>query len=84
MYILFRSFYGHGKRVAEICCTSIVYATDKKHTKVEFPEARIYEEMLNILLYENKNGPDMDIMMATSSRGTVSGMAHKSEVSDDI
>jgi hypothetical protein len=27
-------FYGHGKKVAEVCCTSIVYATDKKHTKV--------------------------------------------------
>lgn len=30
------SFYGHGKKVAEVCCTSIVYATDKKHTKVIF------------------------------------------------
>lgn len=29
------SFYGHGKKVAEVCCTSIVYATDKKHTKVK-------------------------------------------------
>lgn len=28
------TFYGHGKKVAEFCCTSIVYATDKKHTKV--------------------------------------------------
>ena len=32
--------------------TSIVYATEKKQTKVEFPEARIYEETLNVLLYE--------------------------------
>lgn len=63
------SFYGHGKKIGEVCCTSIVYATDKKHTKVsgafpflfftyrlpfqvEFPEARIYEEAMNILLYE--------------------------------
>jgi len=46
------TFYGHGRKVAEICCTSIVYATEKKQTKVEFPEARIYEEALNILLYE--------------------------------
>lgn len=62
------SFYGNGKKDAEICCTSIVYATDKKHTKVEFPEARIYEEMLNILLYENnKNNTEMDIMFATTS-----------------
>ena len=29
------SFFGHGKKVAEVCCTSIVYATDKKHTKVK-------------------------------------------------
>lgn len=28
------TFYGHEKKVAEVCCTSIVYATDKKHTKV--------------------------------------------------
>lgn len=28
------TFYGHGKKVAEICCTSIVYTTDRKHTKV--------------------------------------------------
>jgi len=46
------SFYGHQRKVAEICCTSIVYATEKKQTKVEFPEARIYEECLNILLFE--------------------------------
>lgn len=28
------TFYGHGRKVAEVCCHSIVYATDKKHTKV--------------------------------------------------
>ncbi|KAG5831997.1 hypothetical protein ANANG_G00286450 [Anguilla anguilla] len=36
-------------------CTSIV-ATEKKQTKVEFPEARIFEETLNILIYENGRG----------------------------
>ncbi|KAF6203551.1 hypothetical protein GE061_001883 [Apolygus lucorum] len=72
------SFYGHGKKVAEVCCTSIVYATDKKHTKVEFPEARIYEEALNILLYENRNGPDQELMKATSPRGVMT-----SHLSDD-
>lgn len=46
------SFYGKQRKVAEICCTSIVYATEKKQTKVEFPETRIYEETLHILLYE--------------------------------
>lgn len=33
------TFYGPGgavKKVAEVCCTSIVYATDKKHTKVYY------------------------------------------------
>ncbi|XP_014245541.1 BTB/POZ domain-containing adapter for CUL3-mediated RhoA degradation protein 3-like [Cimex lectularius] len=68
-------FYGHGKKVAEVCCTSILYATDKKHTKVEFPEARIYEETLNILLYENRIGPDQELMQATSSRGAVTGIS---------
>ena len=34
------SFYGHGKRIAEVCCTAIVYSPDRKNTKVEFPEAR--------------------------------------------
>jgi BTB/POZ domain-containing adapter for CUL3-mediated RhoA degradation protein len=62
------SFYGNGKRVAEVCCTSIVYATDKKHTKVEFPEARIFEETLNILLYEDRNAPDQELMKATSCK----------------
>jgi len=27
-------FYGNAKKFAEVCCTSIVYATDRKHTKV--------------------------------------------------
>merc|ERR1719348_1931033 len=72
------SFYGHGKKIAEVCCTAIVYATDRKNTKVEFPEARIYEETLNCLLYENRTGPDQDLMQATSARG-----AGTSYVSDD-
>ncbi|KAJ8967534.1 hypothetical protein NQ314_002849 [Rhamnusium bicolor] len=59
----------------KVCCTSIVYATDKKHTKVECPEARIYEETLNILLYESRNAPDQELMQATSTRGAVSGMS---------
>ncbi len=45
-----------------------MYATDRKNTKVEFPEARIYEETLNCLLYENRNGPDQELMQATSTR----------------
>lgn len=71
------SFYGSGRRVAEVCCTSIVYATDKKHTKVEFPEARIYEETLQVLLYEDRNAPDQELLQATSSirGGTVTGIS---------
>ncbi|CAI4231231.1 unnamed protein product [Auanema sp. JU1783] len=47
-------FYGKGKRRAEVCCTSIVYATDKKQTKVEFPDSRIYDEAMSILRYEDR------------------------------
>lgn len=61
------SFYGHANKIAEICCTSIVYATDRKQTKVEFPEARIYEETLLTLLYENGHVPDQVLLKATSS-----------------
>lgn len=31
------SFYGQGRKIAEVCCTSIVYATEKKQTKVYIP-----------------------------------------------
>uniref|UniRef100_A0A670Z975 BTB domain-containing protein n=1 Tax=Pseudonaja textilis TaxID=8673 RepID=A0A670Z975_PSETE len=30
------SFYGQGRKIAEVCCTSIVYATEKKQTKVRY------------------------------------------------
>ncbi|XP_014879464.1 BTB/POZ domain-containing adapter for CUL3-mediated RhoA degradation protein 2 isoform X2 [Poecilia latipinna] len=59
------SFYGQGRKLAEVCCTSIVYATEKKQTKVEFPEARIYEETLNTLLYETLPLPDNSLLEAT-------------------
>lgn len=39
------TFYGPGgdvKKVAEVCCTSIVYATDKKHTKVCYTLSRFF------------------------------------------
>merc|ERR1719187_2343750 len=75
------SFYGHAKRIAEVCCTAIVYATDRKNTKVEFPEARIYEETLNCLLYENRNGPDQELMQATSLRVPVA--SYTSDDEDD-
>ena len=35
---------------------------------MEFPEARIYEEALNILLYENRDSrPDQELLQATKS-----------------
>jgi BTB/POZ domain-containing adapter for CUL3-mediated RhoA degradation protein len=49
--------------------------------QVEFPDARIYEETLNILLYENRTGPDQELMQATSTRVVVAGMS--SYASDD-
>ena len=42
------SFYGHGKVIAEVCFMAIEYATDKKNTKAEFPEAR-----MSVLLEQN-------------------------------
>ena len=63
------SYYGHGKKVAEVCCTSIVYAADRKHTMVDFPEARILEETLNALLYEQS--VDTELLQATRSRQRV-------------
>ncbi|XP_015787118.1 BTB/POZ domain-containing adapter for CUL3-mediated RhoA degradation protein 3 [Tetranychus urticae] len=77
------SFFGHGKKVAEVCCHSILYAPDRKHTKVEFPEARIYEETLNVLMYENLSVPDMELMQATSSRGAVS-MNYTSDDEEEV
>lgn len=83
------SFYQpfNGKKVGEVCCTSIVYATDKKHTKVEYPEARIYEETLNIILYEDKPAPDQDIVSVTARvsamMSTAAGGAASSYTSDE-
>jgi BTB/POZ domain-containing adapter for CUL3-mediated RhoA degradation protein len=67
------TYYGNGKKVAEICCTSIVYATERKHTKVEFPEARIYEETLNVLLYEKvgNSQPDAELLRALGTTHVV-------------
>jgi len=64
------SFYGNGKKLTEVCCTSIVYATERKQTKVEFPEARIYEDTLNILLFEGRAelaALDHELFKATSA-----------------
>uniref|UniRef100_A0A1I8AF14 BTB domain-containing protein n=1 Tax=Steinernema glaseri TaxID=37863 RepID=A0A1I8AF14_9BILA len=50
------TFYESGVNKAEISCCSIVYAPEKKTIKVEFPEARIYEEAMHaVVLYERNN-----------------------------
>ncbi|KAA0705887.1 BTB/POZ domain-containing adapter for CUL3-mediated [Triplophysa tibetana] len=73
------SFYGEGRKIAEVCCTSIVYATEKKQTKVEFPEARIFEETLNILIYENGRGSGPGSMALLESGGVSSGVGQSEE-----
>lgn len=80
------SFYGQGRKIAEVCCTSIVYATEKKQTKVEFPEARIYEETLNILLYEAQDGrgPDNALLEATGGAAGRSQRPDEDEERDRI
>jgi len=47
-----RFFYGTGRLLSEVCCTAMVYSADKKQTKIEFPEARLWEENMNVLLHE--------------------------------
>ena len=49
---------------------------------MEFPEARIYEETLNCLLYENRIGPDQELMQATSLRAPP-GPSYTSDDEDD-
>ena len=76
------SFYGNGQKMAEVCCTSIVYATERKQNKVEFFEARIYEETLNVLLYENRNAPVDEIIRATTPR-FASAAINDDDIDDD-
>ncbi len=74
------AFYGRGKKIAEVCCESIVYATDRKHTKIEFPEAKILDETLNIMLYENRS-EDMPPVVQDGGRspGTPEGRLSEEE-----
>lgn len=44
------SFYGQGRKIAEVCCTSIVYATEKKQTKVRAPRGRLRVASLRYIL----------------------------------
>lgn len=55
-------FHGNGKKLSEVCCTSIVYTTEKKQTKVEFPDSKILEEIfVNAVLFESKETDNSSI-----------------------
>lgn len=43
----------------------MVYSSDKKQTKIEFPEARLWEENMNVLLHER--GCEKPAAQATDS-----------------
>lgn len=46
------SFYGQGRKIAEVCCTSIVYATEKKQTKVRASSGRFWVGSLAFVLVQ--------------------------------
>ena len=43
-------FYDNGKKSAAINCATIIYAMEKKQLRIEFPESRILENILNIMM----------------------------------
>ncbi|XP_063729294.1 BTB/POZ domain-containing adapter for CUL3-mediated RhoA degradation protein 2-like isoform X2 [Symsagittifera roscoffensis] len=44
------TFYNKlGQKRAEVCCSSIVYSTEKKNIKIEFPEAKVQEELIFLI-----------------------------------
>lgn len=62
-------FHGSGKKLAEVCCTSIVYTTEKKQTKVEFPDSKILEEIfVNAVLFESKETQNNNNLDAVSNQ----------------
>jgi len=74
------AFYGHAKKIAEVCCESIVYATDRKHTKIEFPEAKILDETLNIMLYEKRSEEPPVATRFRRPPGTPDGVLSEDEI----
>lgn len=44
------SFYGNGQKMAEVCCTSIVYATERKQNKVQRKNSIIFRKFIHIFL----------------------------------
>lgn len=66
----------------EARCLQQVRAAFSLGGQVEFPEARIYEETLNILLYESQDGrgPDNALLEAT---GGAAGRSHHLEEDEE-
>ncbi|KAG9333287.1 hypothetical protein JZ751_012874 [Albula glossodonta] len=63
----------------EICCWSF-YGEGRKIAEVEFPEARIFEETLNILIYENGRGSGPGgVALLESGVGSSSGAGQSEE-----
>uniref|UniRef100_A0A3Q1HWY0 BTB domain-containing protein n=1 Tax=Anabas testudineus TaxID=64144 RepID=A0A3Q1HWY0_ANATE len=66
----------------EICCWSFYGQGAKEADKgkyVEFPEARIYEETLNILLYESHDGRGPDNALLEATGGAAGRSSHLDE-----
>lgn len=58
---------GGGREAGWNCCSNFQsFIIFFFFFQVEFPEARIYEETLNILLYETPRVPDNSLLEATS------------------
>ena len=76
-------FHGAGKKLAEVCCTSIVYTTEKKQTKVEFPDSKILEEIfVNAVLFETKD-ESSDASNQTLNAANLSTLATPEEENTD-
>eukprot|EP00730_Choanoeca_flexa_P016561 TRINITY_DN7855_c0_g1_i3.p1 TRINITY_DN7855_c0_g1~~TRINITY_DN7855_c0_g1_i3.p1 ORF type:complete len:269 (+),score=56.30 TRINITY_DN7855_c0_g1_i3:833-1639(+) len=45
-------FYGHGELLSEVSCVSMVYTSSHTQTRIEFPQGKIYEQAMNLMLYE--------------------------------
>ncbi|XP_076364216.1 BTB/POZ domain-containing adapter for CUL3-mediated RhoA degradation protein 3-like [Tachypleus tridentatus] len=76
------SFYEHGGKIAgQLCCTSVVYANGKKHTKVTFDQSRIYTEVCVLLLRENPT--DQEVCQATGFKAPTVSTIVTSEEEDE-
>ncbi|KAG8520536.1 Ankyrin repeat domain-containing protein 26 [Galemys pyrenaicus] len=73
------SFYGQGCKIAEVCCAPVTNTSGKNETMVEFPEARIYEEILSILRFEPRDGRGPDNALPEATGGAATRSHHLDE-----